>query len=69
MRASCRRKDKELAMDKRALDVEATQPVDDYSAPELIVHGTVAELTAGGTGPQKEVGAVGSFLPDDGAGG
>jgi len=56
-------------MDKRALDVEATQPVDDYSAPELIVHGTVAELTAGGTGPQKEVGAVGSFLPDDGAGG
>jgi hypothetical protein len=37
---------------------------EEYVTPELIVHGTIAELTAGGTGPQKEVGAVGSFLPD-----
>jgi len=53
-------------MAERNRTVAASQPIDGYAAPELNVHGTVSDLTAGGVGDVPEVGAAGSvFLDDD----
>ena len=41
-------------------------PMEPYAVPELNVHGTVSDLTAGTQGRVPEAGA-GSYLPDDSA--
>ena len=40
-------------------------PVEPYSAPELQVHGTVTDLTAGTIGGEPEASPAGSFIPPD----
>jgi hypothetical protein len=42
-------------------------PAEEYRAPELIVHGNVAKITAGSTfGTVDPGGQTGSSFPDDG---
>ena len=53
-------------MDQPNRDGAVTRPIGDYEAPELTVHGTVADLTRGQGGRVPDSPTQGgSFLPDD----
>jgi hypothetical protein len=45
-------------------DLKGGGPVDEYESPELVVHGTVADITRGAEGPDPDIGAAGSQLGD-----
>ncbi len=45
-------------------DLAGRGPAGEYETPELIVHGSVTEITRGQGGPDPDVGAAGSQLGD-----
>jgi hypothetical protein len=54
-------------MKEQAHSENAAQKSTEYQAPELVVHGTVAEVTRGSDQGLPDVGAPGSTFPDGNA--